>query len=232
MTRLINIIAVLVLFSAFGCKHSPAPVRTHSERVLPPSSDMPESPEQGSVPLVDLTILETSVQAAPEDTSLRFTYLTALDRAGKHDEALAQARALGGIQQHNPYQGAAYLTFARIVLDDIPKNDPTRPDLLKEAIDHINVALQTEPGSVPDQIALGRLALETGDKDTALHHLAIAATATEIGYKLRIQMAEIYIEKKDFEKARAHLEMAKPLAQQAGDKAAVSRIDDLMSRAR
>jgi thioredoxin-like negative regulator of GroEL len=96
----------------------------------------------------------------------------------------------------------------------------------------MKIGLQKDPSSVPSHLALGRLALESGDDQTALHELSIAITATEIGYELRMRMAEIYISQNDKEKARAHLNVAKTLAQEANDRTALRRINALLRQAR
>jgi len=213
-----------------GCRPRETTPQTQAQRVLPPSVDVPESPEENPALLADINALQISVQTEPDDVFVRFQYLTALDRAGRYDEALDQARTLGAVQENNPYRAAAYLNFAHIVLDKISPDDPRRPELVSEAIQDIQVALADEPGSVPSHLALGRLALGVGDKDSALHQLAITLAASEIGYQLRMRMAEIYIERGDFAKARAHLEAAKPLAQAANDRQAVRQINRLLSQ--
>jgi len=225
------VLAIAVVLTA-GCPREQSASKPLFQRVLPPSPDSSQTGEEAVVPEQDLIAMQSSVQADPENLFLRFDLLVALDHAGRYNEALDQARAIGAVQTDNPLLSVAYLNFATIVLDKIPADDPDRPALLTEAIEGMNKALQDDPGSVPGQIAMGRLALETGDNDSALHHLSIALAATEIGYKLRMKMAQIYIEKQDYAKARAHLDAAKVLAQEANDRAAVRQIGRLMGQLR
>jgi tetratricopeptide (TPR) repeat protein len=228
--HLINIALIVLLFLP-ACKH-PEENQPGSEQIIPPSQDVPEKPAENPSLLADIESLQTSVQAAPEDASVRFQYVTALNRGGRYEDALQQVRELVAISGDNPFLGVAYLNFAGIVLDKIPADAPDRPALVNEAVEGMKIAVQKDPSSVPSHLALGRLALESGDDDTALHELSIALAATEIGYELRIRMAEIYIARRDREKARSHLDVARTLAQEAGDRAALRRINGLLRRAR
>ena len=235
MSRKKSLYAIIIALTALlflpSCRH-PQTNQPKSELMIPPSQDVPEKPAENPSLLADLESLQSSVQAAPEDSAIRFRYVTALNRAGEYDEALQQVRELVAIPGDNLFMSVAYLNFAEIVLDKIPADAPNHAQLLNEAIEGMKVGLQKDPSSVPSHLALGRLALKSGDDQTALHELSIALAATEIGYELRMRMAEIYISRNDREKARAHLDVAKPLAQEAGDRAALRRINTLLRQAR
>jgi tetratricopeptide (TPR) repeat protein len=200
------------------------------ERLIPPATDVPSEPAQNPSLLPDLDALQLSVAMEPENAFVRFEYLSALDQLGKTQEAIEEARALAAIEEDNPFRAVAYLNLAEMVLNDLPADAANRSELVKEGMDALWKGLGEEPGSVPMHLALGRLALEDKDYDRALHHLAIALAATEIGYELRIRMAEIYIEREDYGKARAHLEAARELAEEAQDREAVRKINGLMSQ--
>jgi tetratricopeptide (TPR) repeat protein len=231
MSSTIAFTLILVLATWFiGCKPSSKSDIPKVDRMLPPAGNTSEvQPSGGYIP--DLATFQSSVQASPDDVFLRFDYMSALKDAEKYDEALDQARTLGALEK-NPLRGPAYLNFAQIVLEKIPADDPRRPELIKEATTYIKIAVDEEPGSIPAHITLGKLALESGDPDTAIHNLSIALAAVEIGYELRMQLAEAYINKGEGAKARPILEMAKSLASDAKDKKAVRKINGLMSKAR
>lgn len=181
--------------------------------------------------LLDVESLQKSVAAEPENLMMRFNLLAALDREQRYEEALEEARHLASIEENNPYLNAASLNFASLVLDKLPHDRPDRASLLNEALAFTKTALEFDPGSVPLHLAFGRLGLEIGNENLGLHHLSIALAGSEIGYKLRIRMAEIYIQRNDFPKARAHLQEAKALAEAANDKKAVKKINALLRRA-
>ena len=197
------------------------------EQVIPPT-DMPEL--EDAEYSVDLDPLRAAVAQNPDDRDARFTYMIALRRSGQTMDALEQARNLGEVSSDNDYISLAWLEFAQMVLDDIPADEADRAALVQEAIDGMWIALGYEPSSIPGHLALGRLALEAGDDDKALHHLSIALTVTEIGYELRMKMAELYIEREDFEHARAHLDAAESLADEADDRNALREIRRLKSQ--
>ena len=226
--RLFSLFLLSVSIISARCGEGKTPV----QRVVPPAQVGPESLVESSSFMPDIDSLQASVQTEPENTLYRFQLLTALDRAGRYQEAIEEARQLGTMEKNNPYRSAALLNFASIVLDKLPQDAPDRPALLSEAKKGMEIALEEDPSSVPAHIVFGRVCLETGDHDLALHHLAIALAVTEIGYQLRIRMAEIYIQKGDLPKARAHLEKAKLLAQEAHDREALRKIASLLRRLR
>ncbi len=234
MSRILYLsIFVVAIFAMIGCNGADdQDTGPEFHRVLPPVDEIPSGDSAEPPDQPDLDTLHQAVLDSPEDALSRFIYMNALDRAGRTDEALEQARQLGEMVERNPFRAVAYLNLARMVLDDVPEDAPNRSELVAEAIEGLNVTLELEPANIPAHKTLGILALETEDYDTALHHLAIALSVVEIGYELRIRMAEIYIEREDFEKAQAHLEAAKPLAEEEEDREAVRRIDSLMSRTR
>ncbi len=197
------------------------------ERIIPePSGDDPPLDPNRAGP--DLDTLRRDVDEHPDDPNVRYAFLVALGLAEMYAEALEQARILGAMDGDNPLKGIAYLNFADIVLNNIPLDAPDRADLVSEAMDGLWIALGWEPESIPAHNALGRLALEAGDNDKVVHHLSIVLTVTEIGYELRTSLAEIFIEREDIEKARAHLDEALLLAEQAEDEDAVRKINGLL----
>jgi len=232
MKRFALFLVLVACVAAFACGRAEESPEPAFERIAPPAADIPSEPSRDPSHLPDLEALQLSIQAEPENVFVRFEYLAALDRLDMVDEAFEQARRLAAIEEDNPLRGLAYLNLAKMVLDDIPGDAPNRSELVEEAVGGLWIALGFEPESIPAHLALGRLSLEAGDYDTALHHLSIALSVTEIGYELRIRMAEIYIEREDNDKARAHLEAARRLAEEAEDRNAMRRIDRLLSRAR
>ncbi len=194
------------------------------------SDEFPPEATSGESNAPDMEMLENAYKSDPDDPGTVFMWMNALRRAGRINEALDQARILAELEENNPFKSVARLNFADMVLDDIPMDEPGRDELVVEAMDGLWIALGWEPESVPAHKALGRLALEAGDNDKALHHLAIALAVTEIGYELRADMAEIYIGKEDYEKARAHLEIARELADEADNTQAQRRIGTLMRK--
>jgi len=194
------------------------------------SGEAPPEETPGGGHEVDLDTLKNAVESEPDNPHARFVYMTGLERSGQYKEALEQCRILGDMDGDNPYKSVAYLNFGTIVLDDIPSDDPDRAALVQEAIDFLWIGLGMEPESIPAHRVIGLLALESGDNDRALHHLAIALSATEIGYEARISMAEIYIERGDNVKAREHLEVALELAVEAEDHPAETRIKRLLGQ--
>ncbi len=230
MKRILTaLLTLIILASVISCERErDEGDEIEFERVIAPASDVPEFQETNEPPTVDLAPLLDAVQANPDDPDARLRYLSGLRIAGNTREALEQARILADMEGAELYKSVAWLNFAEIVLDEIPEDAPDRNDLLQEAMDGMWIALGWEPESIPAHRVMGRLALETGDEDRALHHLAIALSAVEIGYELRVRMAKIYIERDDFEKARAHLEAALDLAEQAEDSRAVREINRLM----
>jgi tetratricopeptide (TPR) repeat protein len=230
-----NLIVLSIIFASLlvlaGCPAKKAEEKENDyERVLPPTPDVTEESGFEERPQENIDDLRNAVEADPGDVFARFDLLNALERSDMTDEALGQARALGALEEGNPFRAVAYLKLARLVLDKMPADAPNRAELVQEAIDGLGTALVLEPSNIPAHEALGRLALEKGDNDSALNHLAIALSVTEIGYELRIRMAQIYIDQGDKEKARAHLEAAKPLAEEAQDNEAVREIERLMSQ--
>jgi len=231
MYRFLLIITVgILLFMTAGCNPDDDENAEPDYRLAVPPAEvtMPEE-DSDPAPPPDLTGFEAALEADPDDTSARFSYMTGLMRSGRIDESLEQARILAVAEGDNPFRSIASLNFANMVLDEVPDDDPEREDLLSEAMDLMWTALGWEPESIPGHLAYGRLALETGDNEKALHHLSIALTVMEIGYELRINMAEIFIEREDFEKAGAHLEVAGELAEEAEDSEAMSLILELKS---
>lgn len=220
------LIACIFAFSACGGREE-EPEEVEYELVLPPT-DMPEVEGDGEYS-VDLEPLREAVEEDPLDKDARFTWMLALRRSGQTMDALEQARTLAEMDDENPYITVAWLNFAQMVLDEIPVDHSEKNRLVEEAMDGMWTALGYEPGSVPGHRALGRLALEAGDYDKALHHLSIALSVTEIGYELRMRMAEIYIEREDFEKAGAHLDAAESLAEEAEDSEALRKIRRMRS---
>jgi tetratricopeptide (TPR) repeat protein len=197
------------------------------ERIIPEpgGDDLPLDPNRAGS---DLDNLRRDVDEHPDDPNVRFAFLVALKLAEMYAEALEQARILGEMEGVNPLKGIAYLNFADIVLHNVPLDAPDRADLVSEAMDGLWIALGWEPESIPAHNALGRLALEAGDYDKAVHHLSIVLTVTEIGYELRTSLAEIFIEREDIDKARAHLVEALLLAEEAEDDDAVRKINGLL----
>lgn len=194
---------------------------------------VPEVEDENPTPPADLVTVDIErvreqVAANPDDPDARFTYLVSLVGAGIYTEALDQARILGSMGGTNPYRSIAWLNFAQIILNDIAPDDPDRSELVQEAIDGLWIALGWEPESIPAHLALGRLALEAGDDDKALHHLSIVLSVTEIGYELRTEIAKIYKERNENDRARVQLEEALPLAEEAEDRDAVRTINDLL----
>jgi tetratricopeptide (TPR) repeat protein len=235
MKRTLLISVGLILMLALGVIAIPAcggreeSNEPEYEQVLPPT-DMPEV--EGGEYTVDLDALRAAVDENPDDRDARFAYMIALRRSGEIMDALDQARILGEVSADNDYISIARLEFAQMVLDDVPADYPDRAALVQEAIDGMWIGLGYEPASIPGHLALGRLALEAGDYDRALHHLSIALTVMEIGYELRMKMAEIYIEREDYEHARAHLDAAESLAEEADDRNALREIHRLQSQLR
>jgi Flp pilus assembly protein TadD len=90
------------------------------------------------------------------------------------------------------------------------------------------IGLGWEPESIPAHLALGRLALEAGDYDKALHHLSIAQSVMEIGYELRTSIAKIYIDRDEPDRARVQLGEALALAEKAEDTGAIQSINALL----
>jgi len=179
---------------------------------------------------VDLEIMKEAVDSEPGNPDANFIYMTGLLRAGEYFDTLEQCRILAELEGENPYLTVAYLNFGTVVLDHIPRDAPDREALLTEAIDYLWIGLGMEPESIPAHRLLGLLAMESGDHERALHHLAIALSATEIGYTARADMAAVYIEREDFKKAREHLDIAFGLATEADDRAAVGRIRNLQGK--
>jgi len=231
MPRMILIAAVLsLLVSMPACDGGAQETDEPSyERVLPPMADLPPSVVEGERQAVDIEPFRAAVDENPDDPGARLIYLSELRRAGEPMEAIEQARIIAGIEGDVLYKSVAYQNIAEIVLDELPSDYPGREELVREAMDGLWIALGYEPESVPAHLALGRLALEAGDDDKALHHLSIALTVTEIGYELRMRMAEICIRRGDGEKARAHLEVARRLAEEAEDRRALRMIRRMLS---
>jgi len=216
----------IILTSCGGNKNSSG--ESASEINMGDAEEAPPEETSGGGHEVDLDILKKAVESEPDIPHARFVYMTGLERSGQYKEALEQCRILGDMDSDNPYKSVAYLNFGTIILDDVPKDDPDRAALVQEAIDYLWIGLGMEPESIPAHRVIGLLALESGDKDRALHHLAIALSSTEIGYEARISMAEIYIERGDNVKAREHLEVALELAVEAEDHSAETRIKGLL----
>ncbi len=231
MKRIACAILVALVLGSLSCKprasESGAP---KFERVVPKAEGVPSDTSGGSeqAPAVDLAPLKAAVDASPDDPTARFGYMVGLRRAGRFVDALDQARILAKMKGDNPFVSVAHLNFSEIVLDDLPQGTELQSGLVKEAMDGLWIALGWEPESVPAHLALGRLALLAKDDNKALHHLSIALTVTEIGYQLRTDMAEIYLKRGDKGKARAHLEVARDLAEKAKDAPALRRIRALL----
>lgn len=188
-----------------------------------------ESIEEGPVPEViapDLDEMRENVENNPDNPTYRFEYMTALYGNGRVEEALEQAYALAEIKNENPFLGVAYLNIAEMVLD-LPRDTPEREEQIREAMDGLWVSLGMEPSSIPMHRLYGELALEVGGNEKAIHHLSIALTVVEIGYKLRTRLAGIYIERDETQKAAAHLDAAYDLAVEADDEQYVRRIHQL-----
>ena len=201
------------------------------KRVLLEDTETVKNTPAETPPAPDIDAYKLSVETESENVLYRFQYMTALDQAGKTDDAIDQAYKLAAIEKDNPFRGVAYLNIANWVLK-LPADAPDREKKIRDAIDGLWIALGMEPSSIPAHLALGKLALEIGDNDKALHHLSIALSATEIGYQLRVRMAEIYIEKKEYDKAREHLEVAKELAEKNNDREYTEKINNLMKKLR
>lgn len=222
------ILIVAAILSIVSCSsESSEPDSPDFERIIPETGDENSQPDPG-LPEPDLDYFIGQVNANPDDPGIRFAYLTSLVNAEDFPEALEQARILGGMGGENPFRSIAYLNFAQIVLDNIPEDDPGRVELVIEAMDGLWIALGWEPESIPAHKALGRLALESGDDEKALHHLSIVLSVTEIGYELRTSMAEIYIERGEPDRARVHLEEALILAEEAEETGAVRSINRML----
>jgi len=200
------------------------------ERIVPPVPDEVDESAVEEEPEWLLEELKRQVEEKENEPFVMFNYLNQLERANKIDEAMEFARELGKIEVANPFRAVTYLKFARMVLDKVPLDVSNREELVEEAIDGLNTALLLEPSNIPVHEAMGRLMLEKGEYDKALEHLSIALTVLEIGYNLRIEMAKIYIERNMPSKAKAHLEAAKPLAQEADDTDALREINALLSQ--
>jgi tetratricopeptide (TPR) repeat protein len=229
-TPLVILILLFLALLSTGCpgrgQQSQEP---EYEKIIPPMDEgFNVESESASVVPVDIAPYEQAVNADPENPDARFSYMVELRTAGMIKEALEQAKILADMEGENPYKSIAEINIAEMVLDDLPSDDPDRPALVQDAMDRLWIALGYEPESVPAHLMLGRLALEAGDNEKALHHLAIALTGTEIGYELRMKMAEIYISEGETDKAREHLEVAKGLAEEAGDNQAVSEINRML----
>ncbi len=231
MYRFLPIMAVLcMLFTSIGCDPGTDENGEPEYQLAVPPAEV-EMPDENAdpPPPPDLTEFEAALEADPDDIHARFAYMTGLQRSGRINEGLEQARILLAVEGDDTYRSVASLNFARMVLEDVTEDDAGRTELITEAMDLMWIALGWEPESVPGHLAYGRLALEAGDDDKALHHLAIALSVTEIGYELRIKMAELYIERDDMDKANVHLEVAQELAEEADDNAALSVIHELNS---
>ena len=231
--NLIFLFIFSLCYAAIGCndkqEQTPEP---EFERVIPPEADAPAGGQGASEFMEepeDAPGFTEYVEETPDDIFIMFDRLNSLHREGRIEEALETARELGAVEENNPFRAVAYLKLARIILDDLPADSGNRAELVEEGIEGLLIAISLEPANIPAHEAFGKLSFEAGDNDTALHHLAIALTVKEIGYELRIRMAEVYIEREDFDKAQAHLEAAKPLAEEAEDNDAVRQINGLMS---
>ncbi|MCX6646896.1 MAG: hypothetical protein NTY09_11185 [bacterium] len=228
-----NLIWVFLIISSLvslavmlSCNNRPVEsTEPEYQRVIPESAGQPTTAPPD---LAALDSLKSQVETNPDDPDMRFAYLVSLVEAKMYTDALEQARTLGAMGGNNQYKGIAYLNFAQIVLDDIPQDDPNRSGLVREAMDGLWIALGWEPESIPSHLALGRLALEAGDDDKALHHLSIALAVTEIGYQLRTRIAEIYIRRNEPDRARVHLDKALTLAEEAEDTGAVRTINGMI----
>ncbi|MFH1675631.1 MAG: hypothetical protein ABIC40_01315 [bacterium] len=225
---LLILLLPLMTLACHGEKKNPEP---EIKRILPEDYETVQNtpPETPNAP--DIEAYKLSVETEPENVLYRFQYMTALDQVDKTAEAIDQAYKLAAIEKDNPFRGVAYLNIADWVLK-LPADAPDRDKKIKDAMDGLWIALGMDPSSIPAHLALGKLALEIGDNDKALHHLSIALSATEIGYPLRAGMAEIYIGKKEYDKAREHLEVAKKLAEKENDREYINKINDLMRKIR
>jgi tetratricopeptide (TPR) repeat protein len=228
-----NLIWIFLLISSLvslavilSCSNKPVEsTEPEYQRVVPETAGQPSTAPPD---LAGLDSLKLQIEANPDDPDMRFLYLVSLVDAKMYTDALEQARTLGAMGGDNQYKGIAWMNFAQIVLDDIPQDDPNRSGLVRKAMDGLWIALGWEPESIPAHLALGRLALEAGDDDKALHHLSIALAVTEIGYQLRARIAEIYIRRNEPDRARVHLEKALTLANEAEDSDAVRTINGLI----
>jgi hypothetical protein len=219
--------SLVTLAVMLSCSSKPAgSAEPEYQRVIPESAGQPTTAPPD---LAGLDSLKSQVEANPDDPDMRFAYLVSLTEAKMYPDALEQARTLGAMGGNNQYKGIAFMNFAEIVLDDIPQDDPNRAALVQEAMDGLWISLGWEPESIPAHLALGRLALEAGDDDKALHHLAIALAVIEIGYKLRTRIAEIYVIHNEPDRARVQLEKALSLAEEAQDNDAVRTINGMIS---
>lgn len=218
--------ATLVLVVS-GCGNGGNGDEPRVERVLPPAENTTDAPGEGTVQ--NLAELEAMLETNPGDISTRFNYLVALRREGRTSDAIEQAIMLGDIEDDNPYRAVALMNLGQMVLEELDPGSAERAELLQSAIDGINECLVLDPGNVQAHLILGELSVETGDTDTAMHHLAIVLAANEIGIDLRIWMAEKYIDMGDPEKARSHLKAARILAEQEDNRDARAKIDQLLS---
>lgn len=226
ITLFIVLTAVMALSCAGKVEEDTEP---EYELIIPPmTEEFDVDAANADVVPVDLAPCEDAIATDPENPDLRFAYMVELRTAGMTVEAMEQAKILVEMEGENPYSSIAYLNYAEMVLDELPSDAPGRSEMMEEAMAGMWVALGWEPESVPAHLTLGRLALEAGDKEKALHHLSITLTAIEIGYELRIRMAEIYIVQGEIENAREHLEVARHLAEDAENNDAVRVIDGML----
>jgi len=217
MKKIVYAILVILLATALSCSGKEIVEETvEFERVIPAAEGVPEGDTAEGLYTPDPAEYEAALQGNMEDMDLRFGYMIALRRSGRIDEALEQVRIVVNAEGDNQLRVPASLNFAEMVLDEMDTDDPDRDALLHEGIDMMYVALGYEMESVASHKMMGRLLLETGQEEAALHFLSIALTVTEIGYELRMRMAEIYEGMGEYDRAWLHLQAAMSIAEEAG----------------
>lgn len=226
----ISWIFILLLTFIFGCNSGDNEKEPEVERVIPPPFENPIESGENPNPEIDLESLRAAAEKTPADVSAIFSYMVGLKSAGKIDDAIEQAKRLGAIEKENPYRAVAYLNLAEMILKKIESGAGNQDELIAEGIKGIEIAIEEEPSNVPARLAYGKLLRESGRVDEAIHQFSIVLAANEVGYEIRVWIAENYIEKGEKEKAKSHLEVALQLAEKDGNTELVKKIKGLLGK--